>query len=130
MILGTCVARKVHCHAIINNCIQQTATSKVPAYTLPCHCGVVCMLCMHVSLLTVIHCLPPRQAIDGINLFGLISIVSLFICAPAAYFMEGSQWAVAWQAATARVGEKKLWQMLAAGGLFYHLYNQVSQLHQ
>lgn len=40
--------------------------------------------------------------------------------------MEGSKWAAGYAAATAKVGEMKFLQMLAAGGLFYHLYNQLA----
>eukprot|EP00199_Chlamydomonas_sp_CCMP681_P002140 CAMPEP_0119107224 /NCGR_PEP_ID=MMETSP1180-20130426/9583_1 /TAXON_ID=3052 ORGANISM="Chlamydomonas cf sp, Strain CCMP681" /NCGR_SAMPLE_ID=MMETSP1180 /ASSEMBLY_ACC=CAM_ASM_000741 /LENGTH=403 /DNA_ID=CAMNT_0007092683 /DNA_START=17 /DNA_END=1228 /DNA_ORIENTATION=+ len=66
--------------------------------------------------------------IDGINLFGLISIVSLVYCAPAAYIMEGTQWASAWQAGCGQLGTAALVQLLAVSGLFYHLYNQASYM--
>jgi len=66
--------------------------------------------------------------IDGINLFGLISIVSLLYCAPAAVIMEGSAWSSAWQAAVTKVGQEKMWQLLGWGGIFYHLYNQTSYM--
>ena len=65
------------------------------------------------------------QQVDGINLFGLISIVSLLYCAPAAFIMERGMWQGAWQAASAKLGETAFLQLLAVGGLFYHLYNQV-----
>jgi len=65
------------------------------------------------------------QHVDGINLFGLISIVSLLYCAPAAVYFEGSQWMPAWNAAVEKVGKAKLLQLLALSGAFYHLYNQV-----
>lgn len=65
------------------------------------------------------------QHIDGINLFGLISIVSLLYCAPAAVYVEGSQWLPAWNAAVEKVGKTKMLQLLAMSGVFYHLYNQV-----
>lgn len=70
-------------------------------------------------------CLPSSQHIDGINLFGLISIVSLLYCAPAAYFMESPMWGTAWEAAKTKLGAVPFYQLLAWGGLFYHLYNQV-----
>ncbi|KIY94590.1 Glucose-6-phosphate/phosphate translocator 1, chloroplast precursor, putative [Monoraphidium neglectum] len=62
---------------------------------------------------------------DGINLFGLISIVSLLYCAPAAVVAEGHVWAGAWDAAVAKLGRGALIQLLAVGGVFYHLYNMV-----
>eukprot|EP00983_Pelagomonas_calceolata_P098987 1158408-Pelagomonas_calceolata.AAC.9 len=65
--------------------------------------------------------------VDGINLFGLISIVSLLYCAPAAVYFEGSQWLPAWNAAVEKVGKAKLLQLLALSGVFYHLYNQRGQ---
>ena len=69
--------------------------------------------------------LPPPQHVDGINLFGMISIVSLVYCAPAAYAMESPMWGAAWQAAITKMGATHFYQILAVGGLFYHLYNQV-----
>ena len=68
---------------------------------------------------------PPPQHVDGINLFGMISIVSLVYCAPAAYAMESPMWGAAWQAAITKMGATQFYQILAVGGLFYHLYNQV-----
>lgn len=65
------------------------------------------------------------QHIDGINLFGLISIASLIYCIPAACVMEGSQWLPTWKASVAKLGKTALLQMLALSGVFYHLYNQV-----
>jgi solute carrier family 35 protein E1 len=66
------------------------------------------------------------QHIDGINLFGLISIASLLYCVPAAIYMESSMWATAWQATVDKIGANSAMQLLALSGLFYHLYNQVS----
>ena len=68
---------------------------------------------------------PPPQHVDGINLFGMISIVSLVYCAPAAYAMESPMWGAAWQAAITKMGATQFYQILAVGGIFYHLYNQV-----
>lgn len=51
--------------------------------------------------------------------------MSLAICAPAAYIAEGHVWAAAWDKAAASLGQGALLQLLAVGGLFYHLYNQV-----
>ena len=66
------------------------------------------------------------KAVDGINLYGILGIVGLFYLAPAAVYMDGSQWAAGWSAAVAKVGAEKLCQMLFLSGVFYHLYNQVS----
>ena len=65
------------------------------------------------------------QHIDGINLFGLISIVSLLFCVPLAVVCESKTWASCWALGVSRVGEAGLYKMLALSGLFYHLYNQV-----
>ena len=44
-----------------------------------------------------------------------------------AYFVEGSTWAAGWSAAASALGsDAKFVQLLALGGVFYHLYNQVS----
>jgi hypothetical protein len=67
------------------------------------------------------------QHIDGINLFGLISIASLLFCVPAAFYMESSMWATAWQGTVEKIGAKSAMQLLALSGLFYHLYNQVGR---
>lgn len=68
----------------------------------------------------------PPQHIDGINLFGLISIASLLYCVPAAIWVERHMWGTAWQAAVNSLGATAFYQLLAMSGLFYHLYNQVS----
>ena len=65
--------------------------------------------------------------IDGINMYALISIISLCYLAPVAYLIEGSTWAAGWTAAVQTLGSNaKFVQLLAIGGVFYHLYNQVS----
>ncbi|KAG2489028.1 hypothetical protein HYH03_012466 [Edaphochlamys debaryana] len=68
--------------------------------------------------------------IDGINLFGLISIASLLFCAPAGIYFEGSTWKGAWEAAVAKAGGSAVpvLQLLGWGGVFYHLYNQLSYM--
>jgi solute carrier family 35 protein E1 len=68
------------------------------------------------------------KEVDGINLFGLISMVSLLYCAPAAVVMESSAWGAAWEAAVLKLGALPFYQYLAWGGLFYHLYNQLSYM--
>lgn len=69
------------------------------------------------------------QHIDGINLFGLISIASLLYCAPLAILMEGSVWSSAYNTALTNVGKNELFKQMAVAGIFYHLYNQVSPIH-
>ncbi|GFR45956.1 hypothetical protein Agub_g7423 [Astrephomene gubernaculifera] len=66
--------------------------------------------------------------IDGINLFGLISIASLLFCLPAALVLESGSWGATWSAAVARVGQQQVAGLLLWGGLFYHLYNQLSYM--
>lgn len=66
------------------------------------------------------------KEIDGINLYALISIVSLIYLTPVAFFVEGAQWSAGWAAATASTGLSKTLGLIFASGLFYHLYNQVS----
>eukprot|EP00955_Chlamydomonas_euryale_P097128 365053-Chlamydomonas_euryale.AAC.12 len=39
--------------------------------------------------------------------------------------MESSMWGAAWTAATEKLGATAFYQLLATGGIFYHLYNQV-----
>lgn len=58
--------------------------------------------------------------------YAVISIIALIGLAPVAYLVEGSKWAAGYAAATAQVGEMAFLQMLALGGLFYHLYNQLA----
>ncbi|PSC67934.1 Xylulose 5-phosphate phosphate chloroplastic [Micractinium conductrix] len=72
--------------------------------------------------------------IDGINLFAILSIISIFYCLPCALVFEGfkggvNNWAPLWDAAVASAGGMAAWaKLLAAGGLFYHLYNQASYM--
>ena len=61
------------------------------------------------------------------NLFGLIAIAALVFCVPLAVIMEGSKWGGAYQGAIAKVGKDIFLRDMALAGLFYHLYNQVSQ---
>lgn len=66
------------------------------------------------------------QHIDGINLFGMISIASLIFCIPAAIYAESHMWGAAWNTAVQSMGAMPFYQLLAMSGLFYHMYNQVS----
>jgi solute carrier family 35, member E1 len=61
--------------------------------------------------------------------FGLISIASLLYCVPAALYMEARHWPAAVEAA--KVASRGLLgapSLLLVGGLFYHLYNQLSYM--
>ncbi|EPS71045.1 hypothetical protein M569_03710 [Genlisea aurea] len=65
--------------------------------------------------------------VNGLNLYGWISIISLIYLFPVAVFVEGSQWLSGYSKAIETVGNSKtfyLWVMLS--GIFYHLYNQSS----
>ncbi|CAF1781281.1 hypothetical protein Bca4012_045947 [Brassica carinata] len=67
------------------------------------------------------------KEIDGLNLYGCISILSLVYLFPVAVFVEGSQWVQGYHKAIASVGKPwtfYFWVLLS--GVFYHLYNQSS----
>ncbi len=70
--------------------------------------------------------------IDGINMFALLSIFALLYTVPAALAVEAFRGGVyTWGAAAAAGmdavgGAVPFFRMLAASGLFYHLYNQAS----
>jgi len=67
------------------------------------------------------------KEIDGINTYALISAIGLVYLAPVAYLVEGATWSAGWASAVQASGSAaKFIQLLAAGGVFYHLYNQVS----
>jgi solute carrier family 35, member E1 len=75
------------------------------------------------------RCLQGFEGMDVINLFGLISISSLIFCIPISLVLESHAWPQAASAAAAVLGsEVALLQVLFAGGLFYHLYNQLSYM--
>ncbi|XP_008808381.2 xylulose 5-phosphate/phosphate translocator, chloroplastic-like [Phoenix dactylifera] len=65
--------------------------------------------------------------INGLNLYGWISIVSLLYLFPVAVFVEGSRWPGGFQRALAAVPSPWTfyWWVLLSG-IFYHLYNQSS----
>ncbi|KAF3321590.1 Xylulose kinase [Carex littledalei] len=65
--------------------------------------------------------------IDGLNLYGCISILSLLYLFPVAIFVEGSKWAAGFRHALTIAPSPNifyLWVLIS--GLFYHLYNQSS----
>lgn len=67
------------------------------------------------------------KEVNGLNLYGWISIISLVYLFPVAVFVEGSQWVAGYQKAIQTIGKPNtfyLWVMLS--GIFYHLYNQSS----
>ncbi|KAL3615440.1 hypothetical protein CASFOL_041101 [Castilleja foliolosa] len=67
------------------------------------------------------------KEVNGLNLYGVISIISLLYLFPVAVFVEGSQWVPGYHKAIASIGKPStfcLWVMVS--GIFYHLYNQSS----
>ncbi|CAL5340477.1 unnamed protein product [Camellia sinensis] len=67
------------------------------------------------------------KEVNGLNLYGWISIISLLYLFPVAVFVEGSQWVVGYQKAIETIGKPStfyIWVILS--GVFYHLYNQSS----
>ncbi|KAJ4847309.1 hypothetical protein Tsubulata_021693 [Turnera subulata] len=68
------------------------------------------------------------KEVNGLNLYGCISIISLVYLFPVAILMEGgSQWIQGYHKAIEAVGKSStfyIWVMLS--GVFYHLYNQSS----
>ncbi|KAL7083486.1 hypothetical protein ACP275_14G166000 [Erythranthe tilingii] len=67
------------------------------------------------------------KEVNGLNLYGWISIISLCYLFPVAIVVEGSQWVSGYHKAIATIGKPStfyLWVMLS--GIFYHLYNQSS----
>ncbi|KAK9274212.1 hypothetical protein L1049_019026 [Liquidambar formosana] len=67
------------------------------------------------------------KEVNGLNLYGWISIISLLYLFPVAVFVEGSQWVEGYGRAIQEVGRSStfyIWVMLS--GVFYHLYNQSS----
>ncbi|CAH8380964.1 unnamed protein product [Eruca vesicaria subsp. sativa] len=67
------------------------------------------------------------KEIDGLNLYGCISILALVYLFPVAVFVEGGQWVQGYHKAIASVGKPStfyIWVLLS--GVFYHLYNQSS----
>lgn len=67
------------------------------------------------------------KEVDGLNLYGWITIISLFYLFPVAIFVEGSQWIPGYYKAIEAIGQPStfyIWVLLS--GVFYHLYNQSS----
>ncbi|PKA64126.1 Xylulose 5-phosphate/phosphate translocator, chloroplastic [Apostasia shenzhenica] len=65
--------------------------------------------------------------IDGLNLYGWISIVSLFYLLPIAVLIEGRHWPQGFGTALASVSSPwTFYTWILLSGVFYHLYNQSS----
>ncbi|XP_057948479.1 LOW QUALITY PROTEIN: xylulose 5-phosphate/phosphate translocator, chloroplastic [Malania oleifera] len=67
------------------------------------------------------------KEVNGLNLYGWISILSLIYLFPVAVMVEGSQWIEGYRRAIEALGKSStfyVWVMLS--GVFYHLYNQSS----
>lgn len=67
------------------------------------------------------------KEVDGLNLYGWITIISTLYLFPVAIFVEGSQWVGGYYKAIETIGKPStfyLWVMVS--GVFYHLYNQSS----
>ncbi|XP_061366921.1 xylulose 5-phosphate/phosphate translocator, chloroplastic [Gastrolobium bilobum] len=67
------------------------------------------------------------KEVDGLNLYGWITIISLLYLFPVAIFLEGSQWIPGYYKAIEAIGKPStfyIWVLLS--GVFYHLYNQSS----
>ncbi|PKU63846.1 xylulose 5-phosphate/phosphate translocator, chloroplastic-like [Dendrobium catenatum] len=65
--------------------------------------------------------------VDGLNLYGWISILSLLYLFPVAVLVEGRHWVQGYRTATAAIASPSTfyaWVILS--GVFYHLYNQSS----
>ncbi|KAK8968500.1 hypothetical protein KSP40_PGU001098 [Platanthera guangdongensis] len=65
--------------------------------------------------------------IDGLNLYGWISIVSLIYLFPVAVLIEGRHWVQGYRTAIAGVpSPASFYGWVLLSGVFYHLYNQSS----
>ncbi|XP_019187459.1 PREDICTED: xylulose 5-phosphate/phosphate translocator, chloroplastic [Ipomoea nil] len=67
------------------------------------------------------------KEVDGLNLYGWITILSFAYLFPVAVFVEGSQWVAGYHKAITTIGTPStfyIWVLVS--GIFYHLYNQSS----
>uniref|UniRef100_A0A5B7AT20 Sugar phosphate transporter domain-containing protein n=1 Tax=Davidia involucrata TaxID=16924 RepID=A0A5B7AT20_DAVIN len=67
------------------------------------------------------------KEVNGLNLYGWITVISFLYLFPVAVFVEGSQWIEGYRVAIQTIGKPStfyLWVILS--GVFYHLYNQSS----
>ncbi|KAE8699077.1 Xylulose 5-phosphate/phosphate translocator [Hibiscus syriacus] len=66
------------------------------------------------------------KEVNGLNLYGWISIISLFYMFPVAVFVEGYQWVRGYQNTIQTVGAAStfyIWVLLS--GIFYHMQKQI-----
>ncbi|KAG4950620.1 hypothetical protein AAZX31_15G256700 [Glycine max] len=67
------------------------------------------------------------KEVDGLNLYGWITILSLLYLFPVAIFVEGSQWIPGYYKAIEAIGKAStFYTWVLVSGVFYHLYNQSS----
>ncbi|XP_004486439.1 xylulose 5-phosphate/phosphate translocator, chloroplastic-like [Cicer arietinum] len=67
------------------------------------------------------------KEVNGLNLYGVITILSLLYLFPVAIFVEGSQWIPGYYKALEAIGKPStLYIWVLVSGVFYHLYNQSS----
>lgn len=67
------------------------------------------------------------KEVNGLNLYGVISILSLLYLFPVAVFVEGSQWVAGYHTAIETIGTPSTFYLwVITSGVFYHLYNQSS----
>ncbi|CAL5184105.1 unnamed protein product [Lathyrus oleraceus] len=67
------------------------------------------------------------KEVDGLNLYGWITILSFLYLFPVAIFVEGSQWIPGYYKAIEAIGKPSiLYVWVLVSGVFYHLYNQSS----
>ncbi|XVF56700.1 hypothetical protein PTKIN_Ptkin06aG0141500 [Pterospermum kingtungense] len=67
------------------------------------------------------------KEVNGLNMYGWITIISLLYLFPVAVFVEGSQWVQGYHKAIETVGKASTfytWVLLS--GILFHLYNQSS----
>lgn len=67
------------------------------------------------------------KEVNGLNLYGWISIISLLYLFPVAILVEGSHWVEGYRQAIQAVGKSgTFYSWVVLSGVFYHLYNQSS----
>lgn len=68
------------------------------------------------------------KKVGGLNYYACLSILSLVLLLPFAFWQEGlATWQAGWEVTKANVGPQVFWWILAQS-VFYHLYNQVSYM--
>lgn len=64
------------------------------------------------------------KTLDSTAVYAYTTLISMLVCSPFMFIMEGSQLAAGAQAAIAKVGAQRFYTDLFMVGLLYHLYNQ------